>query len=786
MDALVEALQRAGIAVSSDNEALDFDGHAIAVTPLERSHPTPSELRGMEFEDQDTLVVIIADRLSATSKDWLRLNGVGWLDRRGHVRLWGRGIYVDVHFEPSDVQMERRAPKDFTPAVREVALALLLRPLEAASPRNLARRTDRSPGYISTILGGLKFDGLLREDDRPLTPELFWALADAWEPDWLPLADDLADLLSEGLAAETDAGAAARWGAPVFRLEASENHLVVSSDGVLKRLSSRASPTRPELIKTFVRHEAGFAEATIRSPALGPTTAHPVVCALDLAQDERGRELVREWRPRHSNLGKLAALDVYRNAGWVQTNWLEDIIESGLPAPLWSAVAATAWGRWTCEGLAVLVQHPDTPSDLRSEVERRMRHLAGEGDEAIRSIVAYAPSLLRDPWYRNRAPSSAERRDSQGEDIAHTIAELYRRPGPLNRDAIYEAAQNWTDVVSTSLDPWAIRRGARYLARLQGDVDYSDALSERLAGLAQHELPRRIGLGGSFKWAEWSAGEDPAWYPLSRQAQQIAPNGQLGEALRLLKQIREAEQEDRAMPLVDLLPALPEHDREVALQEIVRCADSVSDLHVRAKVLAEASEFAQEDQVRDILDRAFEAGRAAVRQPESSRLGGPEPGGIRGLLEVALHGTGDWKEAALEETAVLWVEWLTGASGAEGGRRPDRWMFHSGGDSTLPLVQLLAEAELIDSLSDVFQCLRATAGEDGNVLEGYLAMGAWPALGNGNLELAALFVEQARRPTPWRAAQDSNGPDDSEVGSTNAPDAPTFPDELIGFRCVWR
>ena len=257
------------------------------------------------------------------------------------------------------------------------------------------------------------------------------------------------------------------------------------------------------------------------------------------------------------------------------------------------------------------------------------------------------------------------------------------------------------------------------------------------------------------------------------------------DAQRMLEKVRAADLEDRAIPLCELLPHLDETRRGPVIGDIIVAAQAVTDLHIRAKVLAEASRFAMNSQRPEILDAGLVAGRAAVRQTAPSLLGGPESGGIRGLLEVVPKLSGAHRRSALQETAALWVDWVDPEPhGGESRRRPHRRMLFDGaGDTSHPLVEWLATEGLAAELAAVLDTIRRVAGDHGNALDVVLAHTAWPALCEGDVEVAAVFVREAREETPDRARHPRPADDPSE----SLPVRPArFPDELLGFRNVWR
>lgn len=781
---LADALTESGVptTVEGPNQIL-VDGESVEVSLVHRAHPTPAELAALvPAQDEQTVVVIVADRLSEAARATLRTRGAGWLDRRGSVRIWTSRLRLDVLFNPGYGTVERRAPRSFTPAVRDVVLGLLLSPDEPGSPRALARSVDRSAGYVSTILAGLEEDGLLRADGRPLLPELFWALADAWPSDWIPVDDPLDDLRLDGIAVVTGSSAAESLGAPVLVGSGGQVNVIVGSEPLLRRLGRSRKPSSPDLssARTAVRVESNFENVVITNPVSGVRFVHPVVTALDLAENQRGRETVEAWRPASSELGTLAALEVYRRADWVQANWLEEILTDATPEPLWRAAAAACWYSHT-EGLALLYQHPSCPDELRVDVRKRLLDVIGSMESrgwwGLRHLVDYAPSLLLEEPVRDREvdPSRSELRCAVEEAVRSGAA----------RSTIRGLAQEWLACSDSGREAWEQASEANYLLRLDPVAAYGDIVRARLEDVARRPKAAWPREGGR-QWSEWSSGDDPWWYELCSRARSSADKS-LSARRRLLDELMTTGIEGRAMPIAELLPFLDGEPLNRALSCVEQSAPAVADLHVRAKVLAVASRYGDAGRRRSLLEQALVAARAAVEQPGPSLLGGPEPGGIRGLLEVATEADGDLRRTALREATSAWLHWV-GAEGTGDGqknrRRDRRMMFHSGGDSTLPLVRMLASDDLVADLRRIFQGLRRVAGDDGNVLEGYLAMGAWPALRDGSLELAALFVGEARTKTVWRQRRSSDSEDDQLV--TDPPTFPEFPDQLVEYRDVWR
>src|SRR4051812_10859058 len=90
---IAEALGALGVDARLDGDVLVVDGSRLMPAVVGRAHPTPADLRQMVGEASGTApAVVVADRISDAGRDILRGAGWGWLDRRGHVRVWAPGV----------------------------------------------------------------------------------------------------------------------------------------------------------------------------------------------------------------------------------------------------------------------------------------------------------------------------------------------------------------------------------------------------------------------------------------------------------------------------------------------------------------------------------------------------------------------------------------------------------------------------------------------------------------------------------------------------------------------
>lgn len=322
VDALVRAGRQLDLAMELGDEptafAIEIDGRRLPIdvhgaTLLDgpraeklAARPTPAR----------TTPLVVGDKILRDARSRLEAGGWSWLDRRGRLHLRARGTLIDVEVEPDPRRGPARRP-DAALASRggqELAVALLLSPDDPPGVRQVARQSGLAPSTISRVGKELRAAGLVRADGRPVTPDLFWALAVHWAPDWVEidqpmspsdpqltdLGANLRDLDQPGFAVSDTRGALA-WGAPVVASADAAPSIYVPDRSTRDRvLTDRGrAPSSPT--------GAGWiAIAPVRSVTV-PRFArrgepwpvvHPLVVALDLATDRsRGHQILDEWDP---------------------------------------------------------------------------------------------------------------------------------------------------------------------------------------------------------------------------------------------------------------------------------------------------------------------------------------------------------------------------------------------------------------------------------------------------------------------------------------------------------
>lgn len=290
-------IDRAGarsLKVRFDDVRLDLDVVPVAYGTTARADDVITSPRSTRHAP-----VLVADRVTAEARSRLADAGWGWLDRRGSLRVRGPGVLIDTTVPAS--ARPGQAPDDPIRGRAGIAIAyrLLAHPSESIS-------TTRSglafaPSTISDALKWMRSAGLIDSDGLPVTPELFWALAERWTPDrtWLAKEPDRsAPDTSEWCVAGTVA--AAELGAPIVSTGATPDLYVPGP--VMVTIAARrygvardASVAAASIAVAPAREVTGETLPPLHQPW---PLANPVAVALDLAQDRaRGREVLENWSP---------------------------------------------------------------------------------------------------------------------------------------------------------------------------------------------------------------------------------------------------------------------------------------------------------------------------------------------------------------------------------------------------------------------------------------------------------------------------------------------------------
>jgi DNA-binding transcriptional ArsR family regulator len=317
--------EEAGAALQAEHQPdllLDLGDRRILVEVKERATVTPAQVATLieaAANRTDSATVVVADRVTEKAREMLREAGIGWFDRRGHLRVVAPGILVDTEVRVPTVTTGKQGSPLRRRAVLEVATWLMSDPPQStAGVRELARILSLSPSSVSDALADLRAEGLVSKAGIPVLPELFWEAVDHWSTPRQALASEPqpgdasgTEPLHLGIAvaaargwALTDTLAAAAYGAPVgVRSGAPPDFLVPTKQVV--RLAAITLGTTTEAERGCTVREAPVTwacERRIDGSAFGASTpwplAHPLVVAIDLASDPgRGREVLESWTP---------------------------------------------------------------------------------------------------------------------------------------------------------------------------------------------------------------------------------------------------------------------------------------------------------------------------------------------------------------------------------------------------------------------------------------------------------------------------------------------------------
>lgn len=304
MRELAEALRVVGLDSEASEDSLLADGTRFVPHLVQRAHPTPADLSHIVSEARGGFpALVVADRISEKGREVLREAGWGWLDRRGHVRVWLQGLRVEAPLPAPDGSRRSKPTNAWTTVGLEIALASLLDPDEPVTARSMSARIGRSVGATHELIGRFTELGLVGpRTNLPLVPDLFWEASANWPDDaWVGLPvelEEVADRTGPDQLVRVDERAATLGGARIAAAGDFPARAYVRSASALRRARSLA--TSEDHVRSWVR-EAPVEWLPLNEDHppddLHPwAVAHPMVCALRLATDPaRGREVVDAW-----------------------------------------------------------------------------------------------------------------------------------------------------------------------------------------------------------------------------------------------------------------------------------------------------------------------------------------------------------------------------------------------------------------------------------------------------------------------------------------------------------
>ena len=254
--------------------------------------------------DPDHRVVVVADRLIGPVPDMLDELGWGYLDRRGHLRFQAEGLFVDTDVEPRPRPRAVPSGPIAGRVAQGVALLMLMTPEHAFGTRQLARALPASHSTVHDALTRLRASSLVDRSGRPLVPDLFWDLAGVWQVTRTPVhrrpSEYQVKVGFDAPFAESGDRAAAHWGAPLGVRAESVPDLYVDPRVLARAIRVLGPADRATAACTLAPAPVDVVvqEASAHPAGDGLFWAHPVVVALDLAQDRsRGQEILADWTP---------------------------------------------------------------------------------------------------------------------------------------------------------------------------------------------------------------------------------------------------------------------------------------------------------------------------------------------------------------------------------------------------------------------------------------------------------------------------------------------------------
>ena len=323
-EALASALRslRVGVDVHAPSPSLRVRSGTADITLLPRPETivTTQRAKALITELSDVPAahtVVVGDEVSRGARHLLAEAGVGWLDRRGSVRIWAPPLMIDTA-----VAAQPRAARTVhsTDAIKgrgglAFAVELLLAPENPLKLTAIARRADLALSSVSEGASVVRAAGLVRSDGRPLIPELFAAVAEAWRPKWRWLAETPApndtsrtgplglglDEVNEPGWALTETRAAIGWGAPLVVSGAYPPALYVPEPRTQRRaldLYGEGTPSQTRGARIAIAPLPVVCCPRYAVPGETWPGTHPLFVALDLAQDPaRGAEALGAWQP---------------------------------------------------------------------------------------------------------------------------------------------------------------------------------------------------------------------------------------------------------------------------------------------------------------------------------------------------------------------------------------------------------------------------------------------------------------------------------------------------------
>lgn len=179
MSALEDAFAQVGIVGSRSDADADADAEAepsvrlpdncrLQVRVETASLPSSDWARGINVAND--LVIVVADQIPNGVRQELNDRGIGWLDRRGRLRIVRGGVFIDTDVPPAP-RLDSAASS--RPAISgrsglAAAAALMLRPDDPMGVSEVARQASLNASSMSRAMTAQQVDARSpSRSDRP-------------------------------------------------------------------------------------------------------------------------------------------------------------------------------------------------------------------------------------------------------------------------------------------------------------------------------------------------------------------------------------------------------------------------------------------------------------------------------------------------------------------------------------------------------------------------------------------------------------------------------------------
>lgn len=322
LEEAVGPVSRPGTGDARCDLVVDVDGAHLEVELKAMAYATPDRVEALRrasasqpSDSPSRLVLVVADRVNTPARELIEATGWGYLDTSaGALFLRAPGLRIQTIVAALD-----HGPADARAGVvgragRVLAYELLRRHFDRSQDPILTSTSQEEFGLArsstSDAFRALRTADLVDRSGAPALPDLFWELAQVWQPSdrrWLASVPDPDDWLRDGAAAWSLGGteAAIVHGAPAVGAGDGPLDLYVPSPVLLSMVTRRCGVAEPISAVASVAMPSAH---QVTGPPIGQhqrrhrgwPVVHPVAAALDLAAlgDARSHQILQEWQPK--------------------------------------------------------------------------------------------------------------------------------------------------------------------------------------------------------------------------------------------------------------------------------------------------------------------------------------------------------------------------------------------------------------------------------------------------------------------------------------------------------